>query len=157
MKSDTSNQTVGLAARLAEHLVELRVLLAVVASTILAICVPLSQRLELDRTIDQMFAPDDPTLLAYEELRAAFGGNAAMMLVYRDDELMSPLGLQRAKQISVEVSQVPGVRGVLSPAQLNDLLGYLRPLSPAKLIPSKSSDDQPAGSSLSRCSGQMTW
>ncbi len=105
-------------------------MLAVVASTILAICAPLSQRLQMDRTINQMFAADDPTLVAYEELRSAFGGNAAVLLVYHDKELMTPAGIQRAREISTQVAKVPGVRGVLSPAQVNDLLGYLRPLSP---------------------------
>ncbi len=89
MKSDKLNRPTGFAARLADRMVELRVMLAVVASTILAVCAPLSQRLQMDRTINQMFAADDPTLVAYEELRAAFGGNAAVLLVYHDDELMS--------------------------------------------------------------------
>ncbi len=130
MKSDNLNRPIGFAARLALRMVELRVILAVVASTILAICAPLSQRLQMDRTINQMFAPDDPTLVAYEELRTAFGGNAAVLLVYRDEDLLSPAGVRRAREISTKVAQVPGVRGVLSPAQVNDLLGYLRPLSP---------------------------
>jgi predicted RND superfamily exporter protein len=81
----------------------------------------------MNRTIDQMFAPDDPGLLAYQELRESFGGNAVVMLVYRDNELFTPAGIGRAKALSDRVQSVPGVRGVLSIDELNDVLGVIRP------------------------------
>ncbi len=101
--------------------------LALLAALVLLAAIPWSLRLRMDRTIDQMFSSDDPLLLAYQELRDAFGGNAVAMLVYRDEALMSPAGLQRAGKLSDQVISVPGVRGVLSVAQLNDLLGIIRP------------------------------
>jgi uncharacterized protein len=74
-----------------------------------------------------MFAADDPTLLAYHELQQAFGGNAVVMLVYRDAELLTPAGLERAGEVSAKVQAVEGVRGVLSVAELNDVLSIIRP------------------------------
>lgn len=114
--------------------------LAIVAMLILATTLPLSRRLKMDRTIDQMFAPDDPTLLAYQELRDSFGGNAAVLLVYRDDQLMTVAGLERASELSARVLKIPGVRGVLSVAQLNELLGMIRP---GGLLTGLSSDTPP--------------
>lgn len=94
---------------------------------ILVIAWPLAARLETDRTIDQMFAADDPTLVAYQELRDSFGGNAVVMLVYRDPQLLTPEGLARAGEVSALVADIPGVRGVLSVAQLNEVLELIRP------------------------------
>ncbi len=127
MKLTSRPRNVNFHSRITAAMIAWRWPLAMVAITILAIALPLSWRLEMDRTIDQMFAADDPTLLAYNELRDAFGGNAAMMLVYHDPELMTPEGLERAGQLSAQVANVPGVRGVLSVAQLNELLGSFRP------------------------------
>lgn len=104
-----------------------RRLLAVLGAAILAAAWLPASQLEMDRTIGQMFAEDDPTLVAYEQLRAAFGGNAVIMLVYRDDQLWSEEGLRRAGSVADRVADVPGVRGVLSVAQLNDVLKWLRP------------------------------
>lgn len=101
--------------------------LAVLGTLILVIAWPSAARLEMNRTVDQMFAPDDPTLVAYQELREAFGGNAVVMLVYRDAELFTPEGITRAGAIAAEVAGVSGVRGVLSIAELNQVLGLVRP------------------------------
>lgn len=101
--------------------------LAIVGALILAAAWPLSARLQTDRTIEQMFDPSDPTLLAYQELQQAFGGNAVVMLVYRDPELLTPAGLERTSEISARVEAIDGVRGVLSVAQLNSVLGLIRP------------------------------
>jgi len=114
--------------------------MAVIGLIILALAWPASSRLEMDRTIDQMFASDDPTLLAYEELRESFGGNAVVMLVYRDQRLFTPEGLRRATEISDRVKAVPGVRGTLSVAELNGILGLIRP---AGLFSRSASDSPP--------------
>ena len=114
--------------------------LALTAVAILIASWPFSQALRMDRTIDQMFASDDPTLVAYNVLRDAFGGNAAVMLVYRDDALMTQAGIARAKQVSAAVAAVPGVRGVLSVAQLDELLAVIRP---AGLLTGFSKDTPP--------------
>ena len=127
MNQERRTSTAGQNSTFADAFIARRWVLAVIAIIILAIAWPMSRRLAMDRTIDQMFAPDDPTLLAYHELRNSFGGNAAILFVYHDDELMSEGGLERAKAISEQVSKVAGVRGVLSVAQLNELLGVIRP------------------------------
>jgi predicted RND superfamily exporter protein/SAM-dependent methyltransferase len=140
MKLTSRSHRVNFHGRITAAMIAWRWPLAMIAVVILAIALPLSWRLEMDRTIDQMFAADDPTLLAYNELRDAFGGNAAMMLVYHDPELMTPAGLDRAAGLSARVAKVPGVRGVLSVAQLNDLLGSFRP---GGLLTGLSSDTPP--------------
>jgi uncharacterized protein len=140
MIQERRTSTAGQNSSIASAMIAWRWPLAVFAVVILAIAWPLSRRLAMDRTIDQMFAADDPTLLAYHELRDSFGGNAAILLVYRDDDLMTAEGLARAGVISGQVAKVPGVRGVLSVAQLNELLGVIRP---AGLLTGLSNDKPP--------------
>jgi predicted RND superfamily exporter protein len=118
------SESVALAA---DRLVAWRLPLALLGLVILAAAWPLSAGLRMNRTIDQMFAPDDPGLLAYQELRESFGGNAVVMLVYRDNELFTPAGIGRAKGLTERVKSVPGVRGVLSIDELNNVLGVIRP------------------------------
>ncbi|MGV3484288.1 MAG: efflux RND transporter permease subunit [Planctomycetaceae bacterium] len=127
MKSEQQSHLANGPFRMAAATTALRWPLAIAGVIILAVALPLSLRLRMDRTIDQMFGKNDPTLLAYDELRDAFGGNAAMMLVYRDNELMTAQGLARASDLSARIAELPTVRGVLSVAQLNELLGVIRP------------------------------
>jgi hypothetical protein len=117
----------GFPERFSAWLLRHRSLLAILGVVILAIALPLSARLKMDRTIDQMFDASDPTLVAYDELRRSFGGNAVVMLVYRDAGLLTPGGLARAAELSDRVEAIAGVRGVLSVAELNEVLGLIRP------------------------------
>jgi len=119
--------TTGFSYHLSRSLLSRPGILAFVGVLILVIAWPLSASLQTNRTIEQMFDPDDPTLVAYQELQQAFGGNAVVMLVYRDPELLSAAGLERAGAISARVQAIEGVRGVLSVAELNDLLALIRP------------------------------
>lgn len=99
--------------------------LAWLALVTLAAAAPLSWNLTTSRSIEAMFADDDPDLIAYRQLQQAFGGNAVVMLVYRDQQLMSREGIVRAADLSEQVAALPGIRGVLSVAELNDLLGMI--------------------------------
>ncbi|TWU60200.1 MMPL family protein [Rubripirellula tenax] len=90
---------------------------------------PSANRVDFDRSISAMFAADDPTLLAYQELESAFGGNAVVMIVYEDDKFASSDGLVRNEALSAKVAAVPGVAGVLSPSVLNAAVERLRPAS----------------------------
>ncbi len=128
MNEQISNRSFeGPLARFVDFLIRRRTLLAVVGTVILVVAFPFSRRLTMDRGIEQMFAATDPTLLAYHELQSAFGGNAVVMLVYRDEQLMTAEGLERAATVSQRIAAIDGVRGVLSVAQLNDLLSVIRP------------------------------
>jgi predicted RND superfamily exporter protein len=80
-----------------------------------------ARRLAFDRSIENMFAANDPLLVSYGRLRRAFGGNEIVLAVYRDDALLAGdgRGIRRVAQMSRRLKAVPGVRDVLS---LNQLL-----------------------------------
>lgn len=73
-------------------------------------------RIEFNRSIENMFAVDDPVLGPYQRLKETFGGNEIVLAVYEDPELLSPdgRGIERLSLISERLRQVSGVRDVLS-------------------------------------------
>jgi len=113
--------------RWVQRWLSLRYLAALVGLLVFTAALPLARQLTMDRQIDAMFDPDDPTLLAYQDMQSAFGGNAVVMMVYRDANLMTPEGLDRSDQLSVLVKAVPGVQDVLSPARISQMAGKLNP------------------------------
>lgn len=70
--------------------------------------------LNFDRSIENMFAPDNPLLDPYEQLKRTFGGNEVVMAVYQDDDLLSPGGMQRLTRLEAQLQQIPGVEATLS-------------------------------------------
>jgi uncharacterized protein len=86
-----------------------------------------STQVRFDYRIERMFAPDDPLLPPYERLKAKFGGNEIVLAVYADEGLLAAdgSGLVRLGEVSRRLRQVPGVRDVLSLAEVNALLEKL--------------------------------
>ncbi|EMI18061.1 integral membrane protein [Rhodopirellula maiorica SM1] len=115
------------AASMASRLIQFRVVLSLLGLLIFAAAMPFSQQLKLDRSIMAMFAPTDSTLIEYQTLQNAFGGNAVAMVVYPDTDLMSNAGLQRSDAIASEIRQIEGVDGILSPSTLNAAVEKVRP------------------------------
>ncbi len=93
-----------------------------------------SRGLDFDRRIETMFAPDDPLLPPYQELKDTFGGNEIVGLVYRDEELLNEdgSGIERLREISQRLQNVPGVRDVLSLSAVNRVLDKIRAMDPLR-------------------------
>ncbi len=96
------------------------ILLAVIAY-------PTAHQMKFDRSIERMFAANDPVLPPYERLKAEFGGNEVVLAVYPDAALMQHdgVGLKRLAGISAKLKAVDGVQDVLSLAEVNALLEKL--------------------------------
>jgi len=75
-----------------------------------------SSRISFDRSIENMFAADDPLLEPYRKLKRVFGGNEVVLAVFVDPQLLDPnkTGIRRLAGIRQRLEQVPGVRAVLS-------------------------------------------
>ena len=73
-------------------------------------------RLTLDRSIDTMFAPNDPLIADYRHLKRTFQGNDMVLCVYDDEELLDldQSGIERAEVVAKQLDDVPGVRGALT-------------------------------------------
>lgn len=72
------------------------------------------QRLALDRSIENMFAPDDPILASYRRMQRTFGRHDVVLAVYSDPQLKSDAGIERVTQLRDELRAVPGVVAVVS-------------------------------------------
>src|SRR6476660_876551 len=86
-----------------------------------------SKQVRFDRSIERMFAPNDPLLPPYLRLKDDFGGNEVVMAVYQDEHLLDPdgAGIRRLAEISASMKNVAGVRDVLSLAEVSALLERL--------------------------------
>lgn len=129
--------------RLIDALIRWRWLVALVSLIAVVLAWPLADQLKLNRRLESMFRPDDPTLQAYQELKAAFGGNEVAMILYRDLEAFSFSGLERNRELSERVAAIDGVAGVLSPSVLNDAIETIRPTAFSSDVPALA-DEQDA-------------
>jgi uncharacterized protein len=86
-----------------------------------------SRLVRFDRSIENLFAKNDPLLAPYERLKRDFGGNEIILAVYQDDELLDPSGrgLARQREITRRIETVPGIEDCLSLARVSDLLEQL--------------------------------
>lgn len=89
-----------------------------------------ARQMKFDRSIENMFAADDPLLAPYRRLKGQFGGNEIVLAVYRDEELLADegRGIRRLSEVSSRVKKVPGVKDALSLAEVNGLLESLAKL-----------------------------
>ena len=88
---------------------------------------PLATDLEFDRSLENMFAADDPLLPPFRKLQRTFGGNEVVLLVYQDPDLMDPegAGIARVGQVSDQLQQIAGIEEVVSLSVLNEMVSKL--------------------------------
>jgi predicted RND superfamily exporter protein len=128
MASATGSQVVD---RVVELLLRAKWFWLLAGIVVAIVAYPAAQRMKFDRSIERMFAADDPVLPPYERLKADFGGNEVVLAVYPDAELMHSdgRGLKRLARISEQLKKVDGVQDVLSLAEVNALLEKLNAAS----------------------------
>ena len=75
-----------------------------------------------DRSLERMFADNDPELAPFQRFQRTFGGNAVVLAVYDDPQILSADGdgLRRLAGISDRCRKIAGVRDVFS---LDRILG----------------------------------
>ena len=75
-----------------------------------------ARQLEFDRSIDSMFAADDPLIGPYHRLQRTFGGNEVVLAVYADPELFNTdaTGIRRVAEVSTRLKSVEGVADTIS-------------------------------------------
>lgn len=101
-------------SRLIDGAIAARVPLLVVALAAAAALWPASRQLSFDRSIENMFARDDPVLGPFRRLQRTFGGQEIALAAYTDPALMSPEGLARLEALATRLGETPGVLGSFS-------------------------------------------
>ncbi len=95
-------------------MVAYRWVLLAVAAALGAAGAVVGQRLSLDRSIENMFAADDPILIAYRRLQRTFGQYDVVLAVYADPELKSDAGVERARKLAERLGKALGVVSAIS-------------------------------------------
>ena len=113
----------------AHLLLRLRWPLLGLGAALAIVCYLPAQRLDFDRSVENMFAPGDPLLVPYSRLKRTFGGTEVVLAVYQDPDLLAEdrSGIDRLRTISTQLEQTPGVRGVLSLAELDEAIQQMAP------------------------------
>jgi len=106
--------TVSFSNRAAKWLVRWRWLFLAIAVVSVVLAYPQSRRLSFDRSVENMFSPDDPLLVPYRLLKRSFAGNEIALAAYVDRDLMTPEGIERVERLTGSLASVPGVHSVIS-------------------------------------------
>jgi hypothetical protein len=103
-----------LATRIADHLVAWRWPLLAVGILLTVLAWFPAQRLAFDRSVENMFPADDPLLVPFRQLKRTFGGDELVLAAYVDPHLLDDEGIERVKQLTERLKQIPGVESVVS-------------------------------------------
>ncbi len=101
-------------ARLVLWLIRWRWLALLLAVVLVAAAYPVSRELSFDRSIENMFAADDPLLPPYRRLKQLFAGNEVVLVAYADPLLMTPEGYGRVAALTDKLAAVDGVTSTIS-------------------------------------------
>src|SRR5688572_17311708 len=112
--STTSSDSTGPLRRGIDWLIRWRYALLAVAAVLGAGAWYAGQRLTLDRSIENMFAPDDPILVPYRRMQRTFGEHEVILAMYADEQLDTPEGIERVAKLAEQLRAVPGVVAVVS-------------------------------------------
>lgn len=104
-----------LLARFAAVLVRRRTWLLAAAIAIFAWASVSSQQVEFDRSLENMFAADDPVLPPFRRLKRTFHAGDVVLAAYADDKLFTVEGLDRARALAAKLEAVEGVELVVGP------------------------------------------
>ena len=99
---------------LADILIKFRWPLLVIALLLAVLSVRPALQLRYDRSIERMFAANDPVLPSFRKLQRTLGGGELLLVTYHDPQLMSEQGFARLRKVESRIEQVPGVALVVS-------------------------------------------
>ena len=100
--------------RWSSRLIRYRYWLLAVAAVLGVASAIIGRDLALNRSLENMFAPDDPILVPYRRLQRTFGEHEVVLAVYDEPELKSSAGIERLKTVVEKLRAVPGVVSVVS-------------------------------------------
>ena len=106
----------GFAPDIVSKLINWRWSFLVIASVLVVICIGPAGRLDFDRTLESMFAQDDPLMLPYRRMQELFGNNGIVLAVYDDPQFFAAdaAGIQRLIKIRHRLARVPGVHSTFA-------------------------------------------
>ncbi|QEG00931.1 MMPL family protein [Stieleria maiorica] len=126
---------------LIQYAIRWRLALMAVGIFTLAAAYPVSTRLTTEQSVSSLFGDEDVTLQQYESLKRWFGEDDVLVLMYRDEALPTPGGIERSRRLTEKIRALDGVTATLSPWVLNEAA---EGMNKAKLLPFGLGADAPA-------------
>ncbi|PAY19572.1 hypothetical protein CKO51_10305 [Rhodopirellula sp. SM50] len=144
---------------LIQYAIRWRLVLMALGIVTLAGAYPISTRLTTEQSVSSLFGDQDITLQQYENLKRWFGEDDVLVLMYRDEALPTPGGIERSRLLTEKVRALEGVTATLSPWVLNEAAEGMNKVnvlpfgggdaSPADKTPALMRPDDPVGKGLS--------
>jgi predicted RND superfamily exporter protein len=130
--------------RVMERIIDARWLLAAIAVVAALLAWRPAQQVKYDRSLQNMFSARDPVVVSFKHYKEIFGNYEVVLAVYEDPQLLvgDGSGLARVAEVSKRLRAVPGVRDVLSLAEINRLVEGVQPTLSLPLLAPKR--EQPA-------------
>ncbi|MGO8752112.1 MAG: efflux RND transporter permease subunit [Thermoguttaceae bacterium] len=133
MKGRMAGETLNLTHRIAAWLIRRRWTLLALSLVLTVAGVWPSSQLRFDVMITNLFPPDDPVLLAYQDGLKLFGGAELVVVAYTDPDLLTADGLMRLHQFSESFRDLKPL-GLERVESLADVRWPLAPLDPTPLF-----------------------
>ena len=127
------NRVPTLTERISERLIEWRWPALVIALGVTVAGFWPSTQLLFDAAITNLFPPDDPVLVAYQQSLDIFGGAEVVVVAYTDPDLLTPEGLDRVQQLASGFRELKEL-GVIDVASLADARWPEAPLDGRTLV-----------------------
>ena len=93
----------------ATRLIDWRIGLFALAVVITVMSWGPATRLKSDQSVEALFAKSDPRVLALRRSKALFGGDELAFFCYTDPNLNTPEGMNRLRDLSQSLGEVPGI------------------------------------------------
>lgn len=118
-----------LLSRFVDSLVKWRFVLFIASLILVGFAIPFASSLQFDQSIESLYAEENPQLRDYLQSTDLFGGDAFVMVAWKQNDLLEQKGLNAVREFSAELSKVPGIlpestqnlAEVLSPMKLEDI------------------------------------
>lgn len=101
---------------LIDQLVRYRLVLGLLGLSLVAVSIPLAQRLQFDQSIEALYAADDTQLLDYMKSKSLFGGDEFVILAYNDPNLfledgvtVSDASARELREFARQLNEIEGV------------------------------------------------
>jgi predicted RND superfamily exporter protein len=121
-------------SNVAAFLVRWRLWLLAIGVAIFAWASLSTRRVEFDRSLENMFAADDPVLPPFERLKRTFHAGDVVLAAYADEDLFTAEGLDRARALAGKIEALSGIEIVVGP--------HSSFLAPAILLPQNAWSDR---------------
>src|SRR5262245_42798945 len=81
-----------------------------------------ARQLQIDSSVENLLATDDPNRAYYDEIRTLFGSDDLAVIGLLTDNVYTPATLEKIRRITAQAEKIDGVQNVFSLTNAPDLI-----------------------------------